>query len=1243
MIQGRQPSRVVSQLIRHSPFIIRHSRRRRAGFALVATLLLAFLVISLLVALMTIVVVETRVIRNQAKQSRARSFALNGAYAALSRLHDYNGLDWRATATAGLLDSDPSTPEIDGVENPWLSGVWAGRGPTSAEQKDKPITWLISGARNHPSRAPELGVSEDPAPTDDEDPVTPQTKLPDPGPDSDTVWLLRGPVGKDPKLSVKARMISFKTSRPFRSADPKKSYVIGHYAWWAADEGVKARVNLPLPEFDPALPASTDEAQTIAQWRLAAPQRATALMTGFENMPADQQKLHKVLTFAQIPLLAGGDGSALTTGLERRWHDVTANSHSLITNARDGGVKLDLSMLFEMTEADRRQYGSMGTSFGPLLDFYQTWKRVRNRTTRPTLDAQPFAIEPADDSKESLAVAANTWLNTVSAAKPSLAQKCLFSPVVVRMSHAFSVQSKPAPPRETAGPDQKLTLVLDPLVTLWNPYNVILELDAFRIDAWLPSTHLVVEKRDPWKNQRLYQPGDEVWHNAKLYRATEASIGTEPGNEPDPATSKWQPLAREWSLATDIEPSDVLVVHSLSARPRLLLLQAKDNPQTRLALKPGEMLTFSLNSGQVITHTSGSVNLTLEPGWNAAGGVSFDRLADDRHPLRTPDQLLRLYADSEVRITLEPARDAGYAAADPFAFVANYAADGLAPQDVEITPQAWRESIGYLNSGGGSLEDYAWAGTRTGRGPEFSHRIRAYTGQEDGKPLPGMSTALKLGQDITADTKKFLGVIDWHMKSTESADFPAAMIAHFDPRAVIVRHPGAGYPATLPHYQIKARRITSGDEVPGSIKPLTATEQTQAPLFEVPTAPLLSIGQLQHFPLQGEAPWLVGMPGYVVGNSWASPWTPRTSMSADKHFDVSYQANFFFDAFFFSSITPRPGEDTVNGRLAGFLDAKLSRPLPNPRMKFLLDYGQHRQGLLAALTRPLDPEDNPVAPFRRVAANLLIEGGFNVNSTSVEAWAAILGSLRGVKIPTFDAAGTSVSLADSFGSPLPRFSLVNGPANTPQDWSGYRSLSSAEIRTLATEIVREVKTRGPFLNLSDFINRRLADDDTGKKGALQAAIDRSGINRAFENLQITRQQLDDAAALGTAAGMDWSFPFPDHLTGPIATAAPGYLTQADILQAIAPHLVTRSDTYKIRSYGDVVHPLTGRLEARAWVEVIVQRMPDYVNYPNKDEPPEERRLDPNWQQTNALHNVSNRVYGRRWRVVRVRWLSAEEV
>jgi len=416
------------------------------------------------------------------------------------------------------------------------------------------------------------------------------------------------------------------------------------------------------------------------------------------------------------------------------------------------------------------------------------------------------------------------------------------------------------------------------------------------------------------------------------------------------------------------------------------------------------------------------------------------------------------------------------------------------------------------------------------------------------------------------------------------------------------------------------------------------------PLFEVPTAPLLSIGQLQHYPSQCEAPWLTGWRGYTVGSSWSSPWTPLTSSVENQQYDFSYQANRLFDRYFFSSITPRPGEDTVNGRLGDWLNAKISKPLPNPRTKFLLNDGSRRQDLLTTLTNPLDAKNNPVPPFRRAAANLLVEGAFNINSTSIEAWKAVLGSLKNTQsIPTFDAQSLGISLAASSLASLPRFTLVNGGANTQQTWCGYRSLSDQEIASLAKEIVREVKTRGPFVSLSDFINRRLSADDTGKKGALQTAIDRAGLNQSYFTAQVTRQQLDNATTLGAAAGMNWSYPYPDNLVGDIAAAAPGYLTQADILQALAPHLVTRSDTYKIRAYGDVVNPISGRVEARAWVEVIVQRMPDYVNYPNPGEDPKNYVPDPAWTQTPNLRNISNRTYGRQWRVIRVRWLSPEEV
>ena len=65
-------------------------------------------------------------------------------------------------------------------------------------------------------------------------------------------------------------------------------------------------------------------------------------------------------------------------------------------------------------------------------------------------------------------------------------------------------------------------------------------------------------------------------------------------------------------------------------------------------------------------------------------------------------------------------------------------------------------------------------------------------------------------------------------------------------------------------------------------------------------------------------------------------------------------------------------------------------------------------------------------------------------------------------------------------------------------WGEVRKLEPDKIRELATEMVKQVKKRGPFLNMSDFINRRL---DTNKefalKGALQAAIDATDINEMF--------------------------------------------------------------------------------------------------------------------------------------------------
>lgn len=94
-------------------------------------------------------------------------------------------------------------------------------------------------------------------------------------------------------------------------------------------------------------------------------------------------------------------------------------------------------------------------------------------------------------------------------------------------------------------------------------------------------------------------------------------------------------------------------------------------------------------------------------------------------------------------------------------------------------------------------------------------------------------------------------------------------------------------------------------------------------------------------------------------------------------------------------------------------------------------------------------------------------------------------------------ASSNKSHVDDYGS----IGITNGiPDGEAMAWSDLRTLSDTQIRALADNMVKEVKKRGPFLNMSDFINRRLQSGEMGVKGALQAAIDESSINSTFDEL-----------------------------------------------------------------------------------------------------------------------------------------------
>jgi hypothetical protein len=279
---------------------------------------------------------------------------------------------------------------------------------------------------------------------------------------------------------------------------------------------------------------------------------------------------------------------------------------------------------------------------------------------------------------------------------------------------------------------------------------------------------------------------------------------------------------------------------------------------------------------------------------------------------------------------------------------------------------------------------------------------------------------------------------------------------------------------------------------------------------------------------------------------------------------------------------------------------------------------------------------------------MMMAGALNINSTSEETWKVFFSSLKGKPLTYLkDQAAsldTNISLDTSVVPPVPNTPvapgmLANGEAvtsselsadaNAPADqWTSSRSITDLEIEALSKAMVRQVKMRGPFLSLSEFVNRRLDDSpaliDFSVKGALQAAIDDPSvtINEAFR----TAARTLDAEAASLAAE------FPEALLGPIAYGSTPYVDQADILRHLGSTISPRSDTFIVRAYGDSLDE-NGNVEARVWCEAVVQRTPEYVN---SNDAPELKQADP------LLSQVSKN-FGRKLEIVSFRWLNADEV
>ena len=199
----------------------------------------------------------------------------------------------------------------------------------------------------------------------------------------------------------------------------------------------------------------------------------------------------------------------------------------------------------------------------------------------------------------------------------------------------------------------------------------------------------------------------------------------------------------------------------------------------------------------------------------------------------------------------------------------------------------------------------------------------------------------------------------------------------------------------------------------------------------------------------------------------------------------------------------------------------------------------------------------------------------------------------------------------------------------------HQRLSDEQVRALATEIVEQVKARGPFLSLSEFMNRRLSSDRSlARVGAVEAALNELA-GRGSGNPKNPFADIQSYFTETVTVPPGVTYPFVEAAEGNIAYGFPGWMRQADVLRPIAPILSARDDTFVIRAYGESKDPLTGKAQAGAWCEAVLQRRADYVDAIN-----DEAIILPSEA---TLTSEINKRFGRRFVILSFRWLSKDEV
>ena len=1144
------------------------------GFALVVTLSLMILLTLIAVGLLGLSSISLRGASQAAAQAEARANARLALMLAIGELQKHAGPDTRVSAPAEIVDKD--SPPLTGVWRSWegtdheTSGSFAGRPVTpdySAKKKASAggrfLTWLVSGSET--------------------------TALPD----SPSSLAHKAPTGKSVPLLSGGTLAKGNDREVHVVPAPVRG--TGALAWWVNGENQKAR--LPYP-YEP------DE-DSAARWSVIAKSHAVAdpKPFGLDSLLDDPSPSAKAITLGTADIFAKA-GAATKPG--EYFLDLSVSSVGLLTNTATGGWRKDLSLLTESWDRQPTsglplfqitptvgsgaavpssgspvaaksmlypwaayrggagdipiyQHGPV-TSWANLVDWATHYKRVSGSSNgRVTAPSQAVAI----DSQNRF-----TFLHKVR-----------ILPLVARMHWVFSHSARLIPGSNP--PSYEPRLLLTPVVTMWNPYNV------------------------------------EI-----------SSPGTLQFRIPKPL-----PAALKYTVGSQSNPNyNAVMGGGLNNLPALGAGTLNFSINSVFTLMPGETRLFSPQSA---TPVESSASLALEPGYRSGGGHSFPVKGAGGQALALPGSS-SIRADARFDTTYT---DHGN----------NQVADGVGIYLDMTLPGAGRLLV-YRMVYTPEIANVVY--------PALTNLASATLSQCVNNPQPFLSTVFgaRTASNTHLAAKGFV-------QSSPLVNYTAMGKKDEEERTISRHYGGTAHPVNSPFDYSFVKHAPGGDSLLPNASDTTgrgyiitgfnkADGLSRCVIAELPVRPITSLGELVNWDLRYENP----IPPFainLIGNSDATPLLPPdkvvnandAGLAVNLQYDDSYCANhLLFDDWFVSSIAPNPSHFGSSGRsqketYTGFLTG--ATPLANRAYRPIPEDLAAAANASTLFQRNVDP----VNAWSTIASRLEVEGMFNVNSTSVTAWRALLGHARDQRVPHIRESGRgwSAGLSDATDHVWSRFSIAgDAEAGTPgssgafpeaTEFAGYRTVDDKFLDALAGEVVAQVRARGPFLSLAEFVNRQLSAGDLALAGTIQAALNKLAENKSTDPFSEIRE-LSSVATTDppspARATYDEEYKFRQAAAGHSAYGLPGWTRQADILRPLAPILSARDDTFTIRTYGDA-RDKSGMILASAWCEATVRRTRGFVD------PADAAEL------TTAPTRPANQTFGRRYVVVSFRWLAPDEV